>query len=403
MTQRYLIIGASAAGMGVLSKLRTLDPTADIVCVAAQSLMPNNTCLIADCLAGAKTEAAVYIKDRSFFDENNIDLRLSTTVESIDADSQMVFLSDGSALEFDKLFLGTGTTALLPAPFTKETAGVFTFHTLDDVQALNAVLATKAVQQAVVVGAGLSGIECADALAQRGVRVDLLDMQQTVLHRFVDEQGSRVIEGWMEKQQVTFHPGTTLANLSAENGCVAGAVLSSGATIPCQMVIFAIGGRPNLTLAESAGLDIRDKAVVVDQFLRTSNENIYAGGDLCRIKDLATGKWVRSCNWPDAALQGMYAASNMAGQPRAYPGTVIIVGSKFFGSGFVTCGPVNQPQTSYETQKVVDEKGYRCLVYDNNVLKGFCMIGSIDHVGQLRKYIVAQQPLSAAEKELLLK
>ena len=431
MSKRYLVIGASAAGIGVLSKLRSLDPHGEIVCVASQAEMPNNTCLIADLLAGAKTAAEVYTKDLSFFEENRIDLRLLTTVESIDSDAQMAFLSDNRAdaetslglyaLEYDKLFIGTGTTAVHPEVKVMCSADCdldaqrktgkyccssigkqpgFTFHTLSDVLAINSFIEDYKPQRAVVVGAGLSGIECADALAARGIAVDVIEMQSHILHRFIDAQASEIIENWMRKTQVNFHASTTISNVVTANGKIIGVRLSSGAMIDCQLLIFAIGGRPNLALAESANVDIRDGAVAADQYMKSSNMNIYVGGDCARIKDLATGKWLRSCNWPDAVMQGMNAAHGMAGIEKPYPGTAIIVGSKFFGSGFVTCGFVHN--TKYEKQQKIDDKGYRCFFYEDNILKAFCMVGNVDHVGVLRKYIVSRTVLVDEQKAALL-
>lgn len=422
MSQRYVVIGASAAGIGVLSKLRALDPHGEIICVAAQAEMPNNTCLIADLLAGHKTEAEVYTKDAAFFAENRIDLRLSTRVESIDSDAQIVFLSDERvvqpstetgeleeqsgtlgkyALEYDKLFLGTGTTAIIPPTFSRDQKGLFTFHTFADVVAINSFIATHKVQRAVVVGAGLSGIECADALAARGIVVDVVEMQSHILHRFIDAQGSATIEGWMRKHHVNFHPSSTVKYLKTNGDSLVGVQLNNDSSIDCQMLIFAIGGRPDLTLAEAANLTLSDGAIHANEFMKSSDPNIYVGGDIARIKDLATGKWLRSCNWPDAVMQGMNAAHGMAGVEKPYPGTAIIVGSKFFGSGFVTCGFVQN--SKYTAQKRIDETGYRCFLYEENVLKAFCMVGNVDHVGQLRKYIVSRQFLTEDEQAALLK
>src|SRR5205814_5118387 len=119
--------------------------------------------------------------------------------------------------------------------------------------------------------------------------------------------------------------------------------------LPCQMVVFAIGGRVNSALAQAAGLTLHGDGVVVDQHMRTSDENIFAGGDVCVVKDVLTGELVQSCLWADAAMQGMTAACSMAGITRTYPGTLVVTSSTIYGTTFVTCGPITNPPAHYET------------------------------------------------------
>lgn len=386
MHKQYIIIGASAASMGVLSRLRALNPNGRITCIAAQTMMPYNTCLLADYIAGTKTREQINTKDAAFFADNNIDLRLGTWVQSIDEARKVVVCKDAHnsyELSYDLLFLGTGT-AMTPPPIAglKDFAGVFGFHTLEHAQALDAYLREQAPQHAVVIGAGLSGIECADALVARGLQVHVVEQAERILPAFTDQRASDFLVQKMSACGVMVHTATRVQALEGEHGRVSTVLLGDGVRLSAQVVVVATGGRAQNQLASALGLAMHDGRLLVNEHLQTSDPSIYAAGDSCLLPHLVTRELIPNTLWTDAMQQGMYAAMAMAGQPKVYPGILPITSSRFFGTAIACAGDY----TAQAGRLLVDEskEHYQVFCVKNNRLLGFLMVGKLAAIGELR-------------------
>ena len=194
MKKTHIVIGASAAAIGVLSKLRALAPEDEIVCIAAQSNMPFNTCLLANYLSTGTPPAGLYTRPESFFKKNNIQLHLETSIKRIEPGADRIFDHLEKQYSYDTLFLGVGTRQrILPVDFIPE-SGYFRFAELSDVIAIETFLKTHMPKTAIVVGAGLSGVECADALTERGLRVTLVDTASFPLPRLLIPEAGAILE-----------------------------------------------------------------------------------------------------------------------------------------------------------------------------------------------------------------
>ena len=392
MKQQYIIIGSSAAGLGAAGKLRSLDADARIICLTAEKVMPYNRCLLADHLSGARPADQVATKTQSFFDENNIELMLDSRAVGLDAAAQKVTLANGTSFNYDKLFLGTGRSAFIPPLPGTQAAGVFSFFDFDDVTNILAYIKQHNVKQATIVGAGLSGLECADALLAHGLNLTVIERAPHVLASQIDAAGAAFLMNLMKQKGINVLTSTTVQEVVTHNKRVAGLFLNTGKAMKTDMVIFAIGGSINLDLARQANLTIENGGIVTSPSMQTSNPNIFAGGDICRVHDLVTGGTTISTLWPDAVQQGMIAAHTMVGLEKNYAGTVTITSSHIFGTTFVTCGPTIKP-TEY-TQLIKQEADfYHRLLIHEGTLKGFIMVGNVQGVGQLRKAIVLQEKI----------
>lgn len=390
MQKHYIVIGSSAAGLGAAGKLRSLDSSARITCVTAEKVMPYNRCLLADHLSGSRSAEQVATKPQSFFDENNITLMLNSRVVQLDAQAQTITLANGTNFGYDKLFLGTGRSSFVPNIPGFKSEGVFPFFDFDDVTNILAYIKQHNVKHATIVGAGLSGLECADALSAHGLGLTVVEREAHVLARQIDQAGAQHIASLMATRGITLLTSMSVQEIITHNNAVAAALLSNGTVIPTGMVIFAIGGKTNLELAQQANLVIEDGGIVTTPRMQTSNPTIFAGGDICRVYDLVTGGTTLSTLWPDAVQQGMVAAQTMVGIEKMYAGTINITSSNIFGTTFVTCGPTSKPAGFEQLIKKEADFYHRLLVH-NGMLKGFIMVGNVQGVGQLRKAIVSQE------------
>lgn len=391
MNKNFLIIGASAAGLGAAVKLRDLNKTINITCITAEQEMPYNRCLLADFLAGSKTAEQVATKPQEYFDTNNITLLRGTKVTRIEPTLNRITLESGNHLDYDYLFIGTGRTSpRLPIPGNK-LENVFSFYDLQDTKALAACIKQINPKRATVIGAGLSGLECADALTEYNLQIDVIERGNQVLGQQIDQEGSNLLQSLMAKFNVTLHNNCTVEKITGDTA-VTGVTLSTGHELPSDLVIFATGGTLSTPLARDAGITCTESGILTNEFMQTSIPNIFAGGDVCLVRDQLSGELIQSCLWTDAILQGMAAAHGMLGTPKKYAGALIVTSSNIFGIKFVTCGPVNNPPENYVSHIKRTHDSYHKFVTLDGKLKGFVMIGNVDNVGSLRKKLLDETP-----------
>lgn len=399
MTKKIIIIGASAAGIGAAVKLKTLDKNAEIICITAEKEMPYNRCLLADYLAGHKTADDICTKGKDFFVSNSIALRCGDPVTDINAQEQSITCASGETHLYDALFLGIGRSSQrLPIP-GYELPGVFAFYDQADAAAILKYISKNTIRHATVIGGGLSGIECADSLRQRGIEIDLIEREAHILPHQIDAQGAQFLANVMEKNGVFIHANQTVSMIDGK--CNVQAIQrSDGTIIPTDMVIFATGGKTNLELAQKTGITCSRQGIITNDKMQTSIPTIFAGGDICMITDLATGNQIQSCLWTDAIMQGMVAAHNILGIEKSYPGALIVTSSNIFDTTFVTAGPVAQIPELYTVHQQSDGNSYHSYITDeNHHLKGFVMVGAIGNVGALRKALLSKEPFELPQPQ----
>jgi nitrite reductase (NADH) large subunit len=389
----HIIIGTSAAALGVLNKLRALDPASTIICISDESEIPYNKCFLADYLGGTKKEHEVTTKPLHFFEQQQIKLLLGKRVIDLDAQQKKITLNDGQSLSYDSLFLGTGSSPVIPPAFNKKLPGLFTFHTLADSNAILNYAHEHKVQQAVVVGTGLSGLECADALTTRGVKVTVISRHEQVLRRFINQEASSLIESMMTSKGITLLKNSEPKELLADETTVHGLRLNDGREIKAALVIVATGLRPNNELAHAARLQLQDGYLVVNEYMQTSDDAIWAGGDCCMVRDQMSGNLVPSATWPDAMMQGMIAAYAMSGQQKKYPGITAVVSSSFFGTQFVTAGSVLTPLPHHRIKVQSGPDFYHATVFDGERLQGFLLVGQVNQAPRLKRALLTGQPV----------
>ncbi|MFH1254491.1 MAG: FAD-dependent oxidoreductase [bacterium] len=386
--KKYIVIGASAAGVACATKLRDLDKESEIIMIGADDKLPCNRCLLSEILSGDKTEQDIVTKDLDYFKKQNIKVMLGTTVTEVLTEEKAVTLHNGQKLSYDKLFLGVGKSGFVPDIPGSKSYGVFSFYGLPDINAINDFIKKNTVKNVVIIGAGLTGLECCDALTSKGLNVSLIERSTHVLPHQIDDAGAQFIQNLIKKNGVKFYSGEIVEEIIGTNKKVSEVNLSEHGKIPADLVIFAIGGKTNLELALHAKLDTTSSGIIVKNTMQTSDSDIFAGGDCCIVNNLLTGQPVQSCLWPDAVMQGITAAHGMVDIKREYPGILIITSSNIFDTQFVTCGPINKHNPNYEEVIKNGPNFYHKYLIQNAILKGFIMVGNVENVGLLRKKLI---------------
>lgn len=399
MKKRYLIIGTSAAGIAALSTLVTNDPDCEIIAIDKQTYLPYNTCFLAAHLANQKTAQELVLYKSSPLIDSTISF-INATVEHIVPHERAVYVSSGQRIPYDTLLLATGARAYLPVDLVDwmSVKGIFTFHTISDVNRIKNYITTHSVKKAIVVGAGFTGLECADALISLGICVDIIERESVAAPRFFNN----LAHEWLMSKVVStsdlcrFYLGQSLVECLVKDGILRGARLHAGAELSGQMIIFALGSVPATELAQQAGLHVA-KGIVVNEHLQTSSNDIYAAGDCIVVKDKITNECVLSNTWPDALAQGVVAAYNMLGVVKSYSGVIKSYTTSFRGIAITLAGDISYDR-DYSVQTTSTDTLFRILFFDNyNVLKGYILIGDCTSFTLLKKALVTGQAISSLQ------
>jgi NAD(P)H-nitrite reductase large subunit len=386
----HLIIGSSAASMGVLTKLRSLAPHDTIICITAQSELPYNTCLLANYLSTGTHPKGLMTKPLSFFEQNTITLHRNTRVTALDTKNKTVTCDTGKTISYDTLFLGIGTTPLQLPGISPELTNVFNFHTLQDTTGIDTFVTTKKPHTALVIGGGLSGVECADALTERGIQATLVESAPHLLPTLITADAADALAARCTDAGTRLITGTRVQSITTHNTIATGATLDTGAHCSADMVVVAIGTRSNATLAEKANIACKDGGIIVDRHMQTSDASIFSGGDVALVPGVADNVWLRSSTWPDAVKHGMIAAHSMAGVASApYKGLTPVMSSIFYGTQFVSCGPITTPPTGSRVKVRSGDGWHHTFLYSDDVLIGFAMMGNVHSVGTLRAAVAS--------------
>ena len=311
--QSVVILGAGAAGTVAAVTLRREGYTGSITLLeggdAAPTDRPN---LSKDYLAGNAPEEWMPLFPDSFYEENSIELILGKRVTVIDTDAKELVHDDGSRRKFDALLIATGSD---PIRLDMPDAGqpIQYLRTLADSRAI--IARAGEAKRAVVIGASFIGLEVAASLRTRGLEVTVVAPESLPLERVLGSELGRFIQDVHEKQGVVFRLGQTVAAVKEDS-----VTTSGGEQLPADLVVAGVGVRPNISLAEQAGI-ATDKGILVNEYLETSVPGIYAAGDIARWPDPHTGENIRVEHWVVAERQGQCAARNIlreAGERERY-------------------------------------------------------------------------------------
>src|SRR5690606_17354131 len=243
--------------------------------------------MLSPVLAGEKTFEDIVINDEAWYRDNGITLHAGRSVTAIDPDARTVEAEGGLCVPYDRLILASGSDPVrLPLPGA-ELAGVVTFRDLDDVNAMLAA-AERPGGRAVVIGGGLLGLEAAYGLARRGMSATVVHLMDVLMERQLDEAAGHLLTEALRERGVETVLGANSEEIVGEAGNVTGLKLKDGRVLPCDLLVMAVGIRPNAALAKAAGLNV-NRGVVVDDQMRTSDPAIFAVGECAEHRGIAYG------------------------------------------------------------------------------------------------------------------
>ncbi len=397
----YLIIGSCAAGVGCIEGIRQRDEEGSIIVVGDETAAPYTRCLLSDYITGEVDLRKLTYRPLRFFDLNRAKAMLGKKAVKLDAIAKEVTLASGEVIGYRKLLLATGSSAVLYEVPGKDLEGVHVLKTLDDAQGILAD--AKKAKKAVVMGGGLVGIMTATALSEMGLEVCLAVTSPHVMSQNIDDDAAAILEEHLRDHKMRVLVNVQVVEILGKDR-VEGVKLSDGTVIECGVVISAKGVRPNVALAETAGIKAR-RGVLVDDHLRTVLPDVYAAGDVVECKGFITGEFEVAHIWPVAVEQGHIAGTNMSGGDVSYAGVVGMNTTTFFGLPVVNVGESRHSVPAKGEQFLVSSdtkaRRYKKVVLRDGRVVGVILVGDVDNAGVYTSMICTRVDVRAIRGMLL--
>lgn len=317
-SQTFVIVGGGLAGAKAAEALRDKDFSGEIVLFAAEEHLPyERPPLSKEYLAGKKTLDEFTVNSAAWYRDHRVDLRLGTTVASLDVREHLVGLQDGSTQRYDKLLLATGSASRRLPIAGSDADGVHYLRTVDDADALDAAITADSALA--VVGGGWIGLEVAAEARRRGAKVTVAEAAELPLLGALGREVAEVFAKLHRDHDVDLRLSTSVEEITTADGVATGLRLGDGSTVDADAVLVAVGAAPNVGLATVAGLAMApDGGVAVDSSLRTSDPDVFAVGDIASAQHPLFGTRIRTEHWANALKQPAAAVAGMLGTPTEY-------------------------------------------------------------------------------------
>ena len=387
----YIIIGQGAAGTSAARTLRRLDPATPITMITDEPDYFYSRIDLPD-IVGAKYEPAESeLQGAEAFRDLGIICRMGERVTAIHPGDKTIELANGERPSYTRLLLATGSLPIRPTILGWQSQGVHVLWTMAQTLAISR--AAESASSAVVVGAGLIGLKIALALASRGLKVTVVEKLPRVMPRQIDDTAAQRITEAVTGKGVNVMVGTEVRAILSRDDAVTG-VQVEGAELPCEMVVMAVGVKPNVELAKAAGIEV-GRGITVDARQQTSAADIYAAGDAAECIDPLTGSRVVPAIWPVAVEQGEVAASNMVGIDSEFRSGLAMNAVEIAGIPLVSIGDF-EGQPGDEVLTSGSGSSYRRIVLRGNTVRGVLCLGDIRQAGVIGSQIARQAEVEDA-------
>ncbi|MCD7991877.1 MAG: FAD-dependent oxidoreductase [Clostridia bacterium] len=386
---RYVVLGASTAGMNGVRELRRHDPQSEIILVSKDREIYSR-CILHHYLGGIRDKEGICFAEPDFEAKYRVKWYKGMSCTGLDAEAREVIISGSIRIPYDRLLIATGSrSSLPPVEGLGEAGGVYGFHNLDEVEQIKA--RALAQEHIVVMGGGLTGVDAAMGFLHMGKKVELVEVAERLLVKQLDKRSASTYEKALEDQGIRLHLGTGSRVCCGADGNVASIQLSDGQELPCTMLVVTAGVRPNVDFLEGTGVELDRFGLVIDSCGRTNIPEIFGAGDV-------TG---RSPIWPAAVKQAVAAAANMTGHSMAMDDFFASKSTmNFLGIPTMSLGiPVRPDDTYCETVEDTGEQ-YRKIIHKEGRIYGAILQGDLSYGGVLTQLIARRIDVSRVRKPL---
>ena len=385
---KYVVIGASAAGINGIRELRKLDKNSEIVLISKDKDIYSR-CILHRYLGGERNLEKLNFAEHNFEELYNVHWIKGMACISVQPQEKKVVLEDGTEVAYDKLLIATGShTFIPPIKNLKDAKNVVGFRNIEDIERLKE--ATKTCKNFFVMGGGLVGLDCISGLLELGVNVTLVEMANWLLVKQLDKRAAKTYQDAFTAKGVKQYYGVGVSEAVVnEDGNITAMILADGTKIPCDYVVVTAGVRSNVEFLEGSGIETSKFGLVYDETGKTSDDNVYGAGDVSGMSPI----------WPAAVKEGIIAASNMAGVPRKMTDFFASKSTmNFLGIPSMSLGNVNLEDISYTVEVLETKDSYKKIVHRNGKIVGAILQGDLAYGGILQQLIVRKIDITKVKK-----
>jgi NADPH-dependent 2,4-dienoyl-CoA reductase/sulfur reductase-like enzyme/rhodanese-related sulfurtransferase len=362
-SHKIVVIGGVACGPKAAARIKRINPDAEVTLIEKGELLSYSGCGMPFYISGEvhdhnelmQTPAGV-VRDTHFFKVvKDINVFNRTIAEKIDRENkkiEAIRIDSGEKVEFeyDDLVLATGSKTIMPPIPGIGLKGVHVLSTIEDARKIKDRVSKFKGKNAVIIGGGLIGIEVTESLVKQGMTVTIVEKEDTLLNSLTDPEISIHVKRELEKNGVKIATGQSVQKIEGDDSSEVSSVVTEKETINADLVLVSVGVKPNVRLAKEAGLEIGETGgIITNEFLQTTDPNIYAGGDCAENKNRLTGDAIYTPMGSTANKQGRVIADNICGRKTKYPGVLGTAICKVFDLTIARTGL---------TEKEVKEKGF---------------------------------------------
>lgn len=386
---RYVILGASAAGINAAKTIRELDSSSEIIMISEDKNVYSR-CVLHHIISKRRDVNDISFIEKDYFEKYNIQWLKGVNVIDININKSLVMLEDGRAEKYDKLLIATGASAVIPPiKNLREAKGVHPLRNIEDALAIRE--RAYFVKEAVVIGAGLVGLDAAIGLMERGVKVTIIEMSDRILPLQLDEKAAASYEKLFKEHGATVHTSASVSEAVAnKDGFIEAVKLKDGTQIACEMAVVAAGVTPNIWFIKDERIKI-DKGIDVNDRCETTVPSIYAAGDICGKTGI----------WPFAVKQGITAGYNMTGNVKEMDDYFTSKNSmNFLGAATVSLGIIYPPDDSYDVYIFDNNNVYKKIIVKDGIIYGAILQNDVAYCGVLTQLIKNKVDISRIKKNI---
>jgi NAD(P)H-nitrite reductase large subunit len=370
--------------MGAIEAIREVDPLGDITLISEEICPYYSRPMISDLVSGKADFSKMKCRDDDFWKKNKVSAIIDQKAISLDLLEKQITMEKEGSIKYEKLLIATGGKPFIPKILGCDKEGVYSFTTLSDATLLkNKIEKSKNV---IVVGGGLIGVSVTEALVNRGLKVTMVELKDSILSLILDIKASKMFQKQIEEAGVTILTGQTIKEIIGQpdnERIVGGVKLTTGEKVHCDLIIIAIGVIPRKDITNNTNLKT-NRGILVDRRMQTNISDVYAGGDVAEAYDFLFEENRILPLWPLAYQEGKIAGYNMAGKKVIYSGGTAMSSLKYFNMPIISFGITNPKEThDFEilTKTIPEKKIYKKILLKNNKIVGLTFVNDIKKAG----------------------
>lgn len=374
---KYVIIGSCIAAVGAVEGIRTVDRQGKITIIDGEKRGAYTRPLISYFLANPEKYQQINYRSPGFFADNEVKV-IKARAEQIKREEKQVFLDSGEIIDYDKSLIASGAVPIIPSINGIKQEWVKSFYSIADAESISAMKLSG--KQAVIMGSGFIGMKAAEALVKRGVRVTVVEKENHIMPRILSDEIAQLLAERLHRGGINTISSAEVTAILPEHSIL----LKNGQKLDAELVIMAVGIRPQIELAVNCGLKVR-QGIVVDRQLKTSDENIFAAGDVIESPNILSGENEIMALLPLAHEEGYLAGRNMAGEAGLYRGNIFMNSVQLMGWSICSAGKQDRKKGFVLSWKK-DDKVLELLL-EKGYLMGYLLINIPELAGPLTNIV----------------